>query len=155
MSSLEEWYEPEGLEKGVANLPHPAIHQLSENIQQLNDALKDYQKSIIRSEERIILLSQRLETLENLMTSGANAIMTRVALLEQTDRTMYGLRYEDQKELRNLKTLAQIIEGFPFGFKGLMIAIIILVITTTTVIDLFVQVNGVSDSLRHQLQLKD
>jgi hypothetical protein len=76
MSSLEEWYEPEGQEKGVASLPHPAIHQLSENIQQLNDALKDYQKSIIRSEERIILLSQRLETLENLMTSGANAIMT-------------------------------------------------------------------------------
>jgi hypothetical protein len=68
---------------------------------------------------------------------------------------MYGLRYEDQKELRNLKTLAQIIEGFPFGFKGLMIALIILVITTTTVIDLFVQVNGVSDSLRHQLELKD
>jgi len=155
MSNREAGNEAESRDKEVTSLPPQDIHQLSENIHHLSNALKDYQKSIIRSEERIILLSQRLETLENLMTSGANAIMTRVALLEQTDRTMYGLRYEDQKELRNLKALAQMIEGFPFGFKGLIIAVIILVITTTTVIDLFVQVNGVSESIRHQLQLKD
>lgn len=127
------------------------IRELGQRISLLADNLRHSQESCIRFQEQISALNRRLERLEYITTSGTNAISTRVALLEQTDQTMYGLRDEDRRELQSLKSLSTLISSFPFGLKGLITAVIFLVIVTTTIVDLLVKANGIPDIIQHYL----
>ena len=127
------------------------IRELGQRVNLLADNLRHCQESCIRFEEQIITLNRRLERLEHITTHGTNAISTRVALLEQTDQTMYVLRDEDRRELQSLQSLSALINSFPLGLKGLIATIIVLVILTTTIVDLLVKVNGIPDIIQRHL----
>ena len=64
---------------------------------------------------------------------------------------MYVLRDEDRRELQSLQSLSALINSFPLGLKGLIATIIVLVILTTTIVDLLVKVNGIPDIIQRHL----
>lgn len=142
--SLNSWHDDD-LALVHSRHHHESIQALVDDVMSIKINLTNINRDLIRAEERLEYLSQKVDRLESTVNT-TNALATRVLLLEKQD-----INFDEiLKEMESINTLISIIKNFPLGLKGMVLSVVTAVIMIAFLTDITVRFYGY-DFIKHYI----